>query len=53
VVGILWRQPVLEMFMASVALAVGMIPEGLPGAARYGSFGYEGIPRAGFCGWPI
>jgi len=31
-VGILRRQPVLEMFMASVALAVGMIPEGLPAA---------------------
>ncbi len=31
-IGILRRQPVLEMFMASVALAVGMIPEGLPAA---------------------
>ncbi len=31
-VGILRRQPALEMFMASVALAVGMIPEGLPAA---------------------
>ncbi len=32
VVGILRRQPALDMFMASVALAVGMIPEGLPAA---------------------
>jgi cation-transporting P-type ATPase F len=31
-VGILRREPVLDMFMASVALAVGMIPEGLPAA---------------------
>jgi potassium/sodium efflux P-type ATPase len=31
-VGILRRQPVLDMFMASVALAIGMIPEGLPAA---------------------
>ncbi|MBN2242058.1 MAG: cation-transporting P-type ATPase [Acidobacteria bacterium] len=32
VVGILRRQPVLEMFMSAVALSVGMIPEGLPAA---------------------
>lgn len=32
VVGIIRRQPALDMFMASVALAVGMIPEGLPAA---------------------
>jgi len=31
-IGILRREPVLDMFMASVALAVGMIPEGLPAA---------------------
>jgi cation-transporting P-type ATPase F len=31
-VGIIRREPVLEIFMASVALAVGMIPEGLPAA---------------------
>lgn len=31
-VGLLRREPVLDMFMASVALAVGMIPEGLPAA---------------------
>jgi cation-transporting P-type ATPase F len=31
-VGILRREPALEMFMASVALAIGMIPEGLPAA---------------------
>ena len=32
VVGLLRHEPVLEMFMAAVALAVGMIPEGLPAA---------------------
>jgi len=31
-IGILRRESVLDMFMASVALAVGMIPEGLPAA---------------------
>jgi cation-transporting ATPase F len=31
-IGLLRREPVLDMFMASVALAVGMIPEGLPAA---------------------
>jgi cation-transporting P-type ATPase F len=30
--GSLRKEPILEMFMASVALAVGMIPEGLPAA---------------------
>jgi len=31
-VGLLRREPVLDMFMASVALSIGMIPEGLPAA---------------------
>ncbi len=31
-VGILRKEPMIDMFMASVALAVGMIPEGLPAA---------------------
>ncbi|MBN1568817.1 MAG: cation-transporting P-type ATPase [Acidobacteria bacterium] len=31
-VGYLRKEPILDMFMASVALAVGMIPEGLPAA---------------------
>lgn len=31
-VGLARREPALDMFMASVALAVGMIPEGLPAA---------------------
>jgi len=31
-IGLVRRGPVLDMFMASVALAVGMIPEGLPAA---------------------
>jgi cation-transporting P-type ATPase F len=31
-VGLLRQEPVIEMFMAAVALAVGMIPEGLPAA---------------------
>jgi len=32
VVGVLRNEPVIDMFMAAVALAVGMIPEGLPAA---------------------
>ncbi|GJL55495.1 MAG: putative cation-transporting ATPase F [Nitrospirales bacterium] len=31
-IGVWWGQPVVEMFMAAVALAVGAIPEGLPAA---------------------
>lgn len=32
VVGVMRKESVIDMFMASVALAVGMIPEGLPAA---------------------
>jgi Ca2+-transporting ATPase len=31
-VGVLRKEPLMDMFLASVALAVGMIPEGLPAA---------------------